>query len=88
VAETIIVTEAITVERTLAAGASINAASDVPAEGPWNAMLTLSLYNIASPEAKLGGTGVEIECFTTTAGTYRITVTPERLPFAGKLVIG
>jgi hypothetical protein len=86
--EIITVTEATSVERLLTVGTVINASSDVPEEGPWNAMLTVEWYNILTPEMKTGGTGVEIAGTISIAGTYRITVTPAKLPFAGKLRIG
>jgi hypothetical protein len=86
--EIITITEATSVERALGAGTVINAASDVPEEGPWNAMLAVEWYDIATPDQKFGGTGVEIEGATAGAGTYRITVTPANLPFSGKLRIG
>jgi hypothetical protein len=86
--EVISITEATGVERALAAGTPIVAASDIPEDGPWNAMLTVVWYDIADPGQQFGGTGVEIAGETKSAATYRITVTPAQLPFAGKLRIG
>jgi len=86
--ETLIITETTAVERTLAAGTVMSAQSDVPAEGPWNAMLSLEFHDIADPSIMGCGTGVQVESTVKTAGTYRITVTPERMPFTGTLVIG
>lgn len=90
--ETIIINGPLTIERTIAAGTRIVAASDVPTEGPWDAMLSLTIYPVANPAAKTGGTGVEIETTVATEGPHVVTVTPANLtgkmPFAGTLRIG
>ena len=90
--ETLIVTGPLTVERTLQAGTKIVAASDVPSEGPWDAMLSLSVYPIADPSARIGGVGVEVGTATKVEGAHVIAVTPANLsgkmPFTGTLKIG
>jgi hypothetical protein len=86
--EVIIVTNALAIDRALGAGVPIDAASDIPAEGPQDAMLTVEWYDAAHPDVKYGGTGVEIVGTTKDAGVHHITVTPAQLPFAGTIKIG
>jgi hypothetical protein len=85
--ETIIIHEATTVERTFTDPTKIQAGSDTPEQGPWNATMRLAIIKQGDPPVESGGTGVWFET-TLDAGTYTITLTPDAMPFNGRILVG
>lgn len=85
--ETIIVHEATTVERTFAAPTRFQAGSDQPESGPWNATMSVTATDTGDPSKVWSGSGVWIDT-ELPAGTYSITITPDKTPFDGRILLG
>ena len=76
------------VERLIAAGTDVTVSSDRPDVGPWQDTFKVEWYDIANPGDKKRAGGDEASWIMDASATYRIAITPDKLPFSGKLRIG
>lgn len=85
--ETIIVHEATTVERTFILPTRVQAGSDQPESGPWNATMNIVATDTTDLTKVVSGSGVWFDAIIP-PGVWSITITPTKTPFNGRILLG